>query len=126
MTQVQRPIHVRKGEIPEPFREFFVDLCMAETCCFLLRRRVGFEYMRFLPLILILLLQGLQVVPFSCLSNNVLISNQAIKTRRDAPEPVRWYLTYLLKQRKTLIVQLFYSPESLTRGAKGRVLCWMK
>ena len=126
MTQVQRPVHVRKGEIPEPFRELFVDLSTAETCCFLLRWRVGFEYMRFLPLILILLLQRLQVIPFSGLSNNMFISNQARETKRDAPGPVRWYLTYLQKQRKILIVQLFYSPESLTRGAKGRVLCWMK
>jgi hypothetical protein len=70
VTQVQRPVHVRKGEISEPFRELFVDLCMAETCCFLLRWRVGFEYMRLFPFILVLLLQGLQVVSFSSLLDN--------------------------------------------------------
>lgn len=71
MTQVQRPIHVRIWEIPEPFRELFLDLCRAEACCFLLRWRVGFEDMRLFPFILVLLLQGLQVVPFTSLSDDL-------------------------------------------------------
>ena len=71
MTQVQRSIHVRIREIPEPFRELFLDLCRAEACCFLLRWGVGFEYVRLFPLILVLLLQGLQVVPFTSLSNDL-------------------------------------------------------
>jgi hypothetical protein len=89
MAQVQRPVHVRIGEVSEPFRELFLDLCGTEACCFLLRWRVGFEYMRLYPLILVLLLQRLQVVPFSCLSVDLAISDHAGKIRRHAPGPVR-------------------------------------
>lgn len=71
MTQVQRPIHVGIGKIPEPFWEFFLNLCRAEACRFLLRWRVGFEYVRLFPFILVLLLQGLQVVPFTSLSDGL-------------------------------------------------------
>ena len=71
MTQVQRPVHVREGEVSEPFGELFLDLGRAEACCFLLRWRVGFEDMRLFPFILVLLLQGLQVVPFASLSDDL-------------------------------------------------------
>ena len=127
MTQVQRPVHVREGEVSEPFGELFLDLGRAEACCFLLRWRIGFEDVRLFPLILVFLLQGLQVVPFSGLSKNLVVGNQAGRIRtRDAPGRVRLYLTYVQK-RKILVVQLFYSSsESLTRGATGRVLCWTK
>ena len=123
MAQVQRPIHVREGEVPEPFGKLLVDLRRAEACCFLLCWRIGFEDVRLLPLMLILLLQGLQVVPFTSLSNNLLVSGESGKVRRVTPERVRWCLTYMQK-RKILIVQLFYSSsESVARSAKGRVLC---
>ncbi len=79
MAQVQRPVHVREGEVPKPFGKLFVDLCRAKACCFFLCWRIGFEDVRLFPLILVLLLQGLQVVPFSSLSNDLIVSDQAGK-----------------------------------------------
>jgi hypothetical protein len=80
MAQVQRSVHVRIGEVPEPLRELFLDLCRAEACCFLLRWRVSFEDVRLFPFILVLLLKGLQVVSFSSLSTDS-VHNHARKIK---------------------------------------------
>ncbi len=71
MTEVQRPVHVRVGEGAEPFGELFLDLCRAEARRFLLRWRIGLEDARLFPLVLVLLLKGFQIVPFSSLSDRL-------------------------------------------------------
>lgn len=77
MSQVQRPVHVWVREVPKPFREFLVDLRTCEARYFLLRWGVGFEDVLPFPIILVLLFQGLQIVPLSSLPIGRIISNRA-------------------------------------------------
>jgi hypothetical protein len=77
MSQVQGPVHVRVGEVSEPFWKLFVDLCAGEARDFVLGRGVGFEDVPSFPVILVPLFQGLQIVPFSCLPIVRIVSNRA-------------------------------------------------
>ena len=77
MSEVQRPVHVRVGEVSEPLGKLLVDLCAGEACCFFLRRGIGFEDMLSFPVILILHFQGLQVVPLASLAIERIISDRA-------------------------------------------------
>ena len=77
MPEVQRPVHVRVGEVSEPLGKLLSDLCASEACGFLLRRGIGFEYVLPFPVILIPLFQGLQIVPLGGLSIERIISDRA-------------------------------------------------
>ena len=77
MSEVQRPVHVRVGEVSEPLGKLLVDLCPGEACCFFLCWGIGFEDVLSFPVILILHFQGLQVVPLASLAIERIISDRA-------------------------------------------------
>ena len=77
MSEVKRPIHVRVGEVSKPLGKLLVDLCASETRGFLSRWGIGFKDALLFPVILILLLQGLQVVPLASLAIERIISDRA-------------------------------------------------
>jgi hypothetical protein len=124
MSEVQRSIHIRVREVPKPLGKLFVDLCTCETCGFFLRWGIGFEDVLPFPVILVLLFQGLQIVPLAGLPIERIISDRADDAKGvETPGQVRGCLTYMWRWRTALIVQLFYnSSESVTRDAKVRVL----
>jgi hypothetical protein len=77
VSQVQRPVHIREGEVPKPFGKLLADLFACEVHYFILRWGIGFEDVLPLPLILILLFYGLQMVPLAGLPIGCIISNRA-------------------------------------------------
>jgi hypothetical protein len=127
VSEVKRPVHVRVGEVSKPLWKLFVDLCASEACGFLSRWGISFKDAPLFPVILILLFQGLQVVPLASLAIERIISDRADDAKGgEAPGQVRGCLTYVWR-RTVLMVQIFYnSSGSGTRGAKVRVLCQMK
>ena len=128
MPEVKRPVHVRVGKVSKPLGKLFVDLGASEARGFLSRWGISFEDAPLFPVILILLFQGLQVVPLASLAIERIISDRADDAKGgEAPGQVRGCLTYVWRWKTVLVVQIFYnSSESGTRGAKVRVLCQMK
>ena len=125
MPEVQRSVHIRVWKVPKPLGILLVDLCTSETCGFFLRWGIGFENVLPFPVILVLLFQGLQIVPLAGLPIERIISDRADDAKGgETPAQVRGCLTYMRRQRTALMVQIFYnSSESVTRDAKARVSC---
>src|SRR6266576_5637326 len=74
MSEVQRSIHIRVRVVPKPLGKLLADLCTSETCGFFLRWGIGFEDVLVFPVILVLLFQGLQIVPLAGLPIECIIS----------------------------------------------------
>jgi hypothetical protein len=125
MSEVQRSVHIRVRIVPKPLGKLLADLCTGETCGFFLRWGIGFEDVLPYPVILVLLFQGLQIVPLAGLPIECIISDRADDAKGgETPAQVRGCLTYMRRQRTALVVQLFYnSSESVSRDAKVRVSC---
>jgi len=77
MSEVKRSVHVRVWKVSEPLGKLLSDLCISEACGFFLRWGIGFEDVLLFPLILVLLFQGLQIVPLASLSIERIISDRA-------------------------------------------------
>ena len=86
VPEMQDSVHVGVWKVSEPFGELFLDLFGGEASDFLWRWGVYFKDAFGLPTLLVLLLQGLEVVPLSCLCR---VSRTCGVREEDAPEPVR-------------------------------------
>ena len=64
---MQRAVHVGVGKVSKPLWVFLLDLFWGETTELVLRGSGGFEETVVLPLSLVFLLQGFQVISLSCL-----------------------------------------------------------
>ena len=96
MSEVQRSVHIREREVPKPLGKLLVDLCTGETCGFFLRWGIGFEDVLPFPVILVLLFQGLQIVPLAGLPIERIISDRADDAKGgETPVQVRGCLTYM-------------------------------
>lgn len=67
MSEMQTAVHVWVGEVSEPFRKLLLDLGWGEPSDFLWRWRVDFKDAFLLPVLLVLLFQGLEVIALCCL-----------------------------------------------------------
>ena len=96
MSEVQRSVHIREREVPKPLGKLLADLCIGETCGFFLRWGIGFEDVLPFPVILVLLFQGLQIVPLAGLPIERIISDRADDAKGgETPVQVRGCLTYM-------------------------------
>ena len=81
MSEVQRSIHIRVRIVPKPLGKLLADLCTSETCGFFLRWGIDFEDVLPFPVMLVLLFQGLQIVPLAGLPMERIISDRADDTK---------------------------------------------